>query len=459
MTLLSRSMLEQFELALGSSASEIDLSAGSSYPSVFAVSDLAQASIACAAGALGALISEHSGTSCRISVDRDLSSAWFLASIRPQGWTLLSPWDAIAGDYATADGWIKLHTNAPHHRARAIEVLGVREDRGAVAAAVLEWRGEELETAIVDAGGAAAAMKSLGAWKVHPQARAVARDPLLFFDDADASLLPIDQFGDVQRPLAGIKIVDLTRVLAGPVATRLLAGWGAQVLRIDPPDWDEPGIVPEVTLGKRCARLDLRSKIGLEQCVLLLSEADILVSGYRSDALDRLGLGAEQRQAIRPGLVDVSLDAYGWSGPWARRRGFDSLVQMSAGIAHTGMVAAGSPVPVPLPVQALDHATGYLLAAAAISGLTHRLKTGRGSRWRTSLASMARVLVDAGVDDQGLANDGSSITNVSPVRLVEKTAWGDALRLPPPVDVTGAPLRWSLASRPLGSDPAAWRYP
>jgi hypothetical protein len=228
------------------------------------------------------------------------------------------------------------------------------------------------------------------------------------------------------------------------------------ILRIDPPDWDEPALVPEVTLGKRCARLDLRSEHGHEQFAHLLGEADIVVSGYRSDALERLGLGAEQRQRIRPGLIDVSLDAYGWTGPWARRRGFDSLVQMSTGIADAAMAASGAGVPTPLPVQALDHATGYLLAAAVISGLTYRLNTARGSTWRTSLASMARVLIDAGIDDEGLADDGSSIAHLEPVGPVEKTSWGDARRLPPPVEVTGAPLRWVHGSRPLGSDPAAW---
>lgn len=457
MTVIARSMLEQFESGLRSSTFEIDLSVGSSLPSVFAVSDLAQASIASAAGAMGALLSDLSGKSGRATVHRELASGWFSASIRPQGWTLLSPWDAIAGDYMTADGWIKLHTNAPHHRARVIDVLDVREDRDAVTSAVLEWRSDELETAIVEAGGAAAAMKSLDEWRVHPQGGAVAQDPLLIFDEADVSALPIDHVGDADRALGGIKVLDLTRVLAGPVATRLLAGWGAEVLRIDPPDWDEPAIAPEVTLGKRCARLDLRSKMGVERFALLLSEADIVVSGYRSDALDRLGLGAEQRQRIRPGLIDVSLDAYGWSGPWAQRRGFDSLVQMSTGIAEAGMAATGSQVPVPLPVQALDHATGYLLAAAAISGLRHRLKTGRGSRWRTALASMARVLIDAGVDAEGLVTDGSGPHDLEPVGPVERTTWGDALRLPPPIEMPGASLRWSLPARALGSDQAMWR--
>ncbi len=161
---------------------------GASLSSAFAVSDLAQASIASAAGALASLVSSRAGASPpRVTVHRELASAWFLASIRPQGWSLLPVWDAIAGDYATGDGWIRIHTNAPHHRARAIEVLQVSEDRGAVAAAVLKWPGDELETAIVDAGGAAAAMRSVDQWRDHPQGRAVAGEPLVLFEEAETS--------------------------------------------------------------------------------------------------------------------------------------------------------------------------------------------------------------------------------------------------------------------------------
>ena len=364
-------------------------------------------------------------------------------------------WDSIAGDYATADGWVRLHTNAPHHRSRALEVLGVADDRDTVASAVLSWRSDELETAIVDAGGAAAAMRSLDQWRNHAQGRAVEEEPLVYFEAADACGEIDQRFGSDDRPLKGLKVLDLTRVLAGPVATRLLAGWGAEVLRIDPPDWDEPAIVPEMTLGKRCARLDLRTEPDVDRFVLLLRSADVVVSGYRSDALGRLGLGADQRRAIRPGLVDVSLDAYGWTGPWVRRRGFDSLVQMSTGIADAGMTAAGAQRPTPLPVQALDHATGYVLAAAALAGLARRLNQGRGSTWRTSLASMARVLIDGGMDARGLG-DGSSDARIEPRGPTERTPWGDALRLPPPVEVQGAPLRWCSPARPLGSDEAAW---
>jgi crotonobetainyl-CoA:carnitine CoA-transferase CaiB-like acyl-CoA transferase len=390
-----------------------------------------------------------------VTVDRDLASAWFAFSIRPEGWALASPWDAVAGDYAAADGWIKLHTNAPHHRAAALTVLGVPGDRAAVADAVATWTAEELESAVVGAGGAAAAMRSAAAWDRHPQGIAVAAEPLVLADrTSDApDRRPLAARPD--RPLDGVRVLDLTRVLAGPVATRLLAGWGADVLRIDPPGWDEPGVVPEVSLGKRCARLDLTVPEGRDRFLELLAGADVLVHGYRSDALDGLGLGADRRDEVRPGLVDVSLDAYGWSGPWVARRGFDSLVQMSSGIAGAGMAAAGADRPVPLPVQALDHATGYLFAACALTGLARRQAEGTGSRWRTSLARMARLLVDAGPVGQ---QDGTGIDPAPPRPddPVERTGWGDARRLAPPLIVDGAPLWWSRPAGALGASAPEW---
>jgi crotonobetainyl-CoA:carnitine CoA-transferase CaiB-like acyl-CoA transferase len=187
--------------------------------------------------------------------------------------------------------------------------------------------------------------------------------------------------------------LDLTRVLAGPVATRFLAGLGAEVLRLDPPGWDEPGVLPDVTLGKRRTRLDLRTRAGRDRFEALLRGADLLVHGYRPGALDGLGWDAAHRQALRPGLVEVSLNAYGWDGPWRDRRGFDSLVQMSCGIAEAGMARLGKEKPFPLPVQALDHACGYIMAAAALISLRRRRETGMGSITRLSLARVARLLL------------------------------------------------------------------
>ncbi len=186
----------------------------------------------------------------------------------------------------------------------------------------------------------------------------------------------------------------------------------------------------------------------------LLSRADILVHGYRSDALEDLGLGTVLRRETRPGLVDVALNAYGWTGPWRHRRGFDSLVQMSVGIADAGMRALGRDRPTPLPVQALDHATGYLLAAAAVRGLRERLETGRGFEGRISLARVAELLASAPIAETagnlGAAGEADwSDTN-------EATDFGIARRLRSPLLIGTAPLQWDRPASRLGSSAPMW---
>jgi hypothetical protein len=435
-----------------------------SLDSIFAVSDLALASVGAAGLALQELL-QTAGVaqpgSLQVVADRRLASLWFSGTIRPQGWQLPSLWDAVAGDYQTADGWIRLHTNAPHHRAAALAVLGVAADKAAVAQAVQDWSAEALEAAVVAQGGCAAAMRTMAQWQVHPQGAAVNREPLLHWTVAAASAVP-DWQPLPQRPLQGIRVLDLTRVLAGPTATRFLAGFGAQVLRIDPPGWDEPGVVPDMTVGKQCARVDLHTAAGRATFGELLAQADVLVHGYRAGALDGLGFDAGQRRRLNPGLVDVSLNAYGWSGPWQHRRGFDSLVQMSSGIAEAGMQQLGRTRPTPLPVQALDYACGYLLATAAIRGLTQRLQSGCGVTAQTSLARMAQLLVS--VSGSGVAQQGplvpESAADLAPT--IEATHWGAAQRLRGPVWLQNAAgeieaaMAWQLPAMPLGSAAPRW---
>jgi crotonobetainyl-CoA:carnitine CoA-transferase CaiB-like acyl-CoA transferase len=259
---------------------------------------------------------------------------------------------------------------------------------------------------------------------------------------------------DINRPLAGIRVLDLTRVLAGPVATRFLAGYGAEVLRLDPPFWDEPALAPEVTLGKRCAPLDLRAASDRGTLERLISETDVLVHGYRPGALDAFGFGAARRRALNPALIDVSLDAYGWTGPWRDRRGFDSLMQMSVGIADAGMRRLGRDRPTPLPVQALDQATGYLMAAAVIRGLTARLDSGAGLEARASLARTASLLVSG---DQTSASDLAPETDADWNANLEQTAWGPARRVRAPVAVEGAPMQWDRPAGPLGAAQLNWQ--
>jgi crotonobetainyl-CoA:carnitine CoA-transferase CaiB-like acyl-CoA transferase len=422
-------------------------------PSCFPVTDLAVASVGVAGLALTDLLAAAGERPGPVTVDRHLASAWFRYSLSPLGWSLPRPWNSIAGDYRTADGWIKLHTNAPHHRDAALRVLGCAGEREAVAAAVSAWAGEALEIAIVEAGGCAALMRSQTQWRTHPQGQAVMREPLIALTRvggvAGRTWRP-----DPTRPLRGVRVLDLTRVLAGPVATRFLAGLGADVLRIDPLDWDEPGVVPDVTLGKRCTRLDLRDDEDRQRLEHLLANADILVHGYRPGALEGLDLGTARRRELNSGLIDISLCAWGWSGPWSGRRGFDSLVQMSSGIAEAGTGWKGADRPVPLPVQALDHATGYLMAAAALRGLTLRLRDQTAIVARLSLARTAVALVGSGGEPAGAPFSGTGEADYA--EAIERTPWGAAQRLRPPMTVGEVVLHWLRPASELGSAPAEW---
>ena len=432
--------------AIASSPS-VELVGAGQLSSVFAVTDLAAAAVGSAAVATADLIAARWYQSPRVLIDRRLASLWFRTSIRPQGWTIPPMRDPLSGDYRTLDGWIRIHTNAPWHRAAALAVLGVAPKKEAVIESVAGWSADDLEAAIIKVGGCAATMRSLREWANHPQGKSVADEPLFHVRMTDACAEG-DWPGQRARPLRGIRVLDLTRVIAAPVATRFLAGLGADVLRIDPPWWDEPGVVPDMTLGKRCARLDLQEPAGRARFCRLLSQADIFVHGLRPGALSELGFDARRRREIRPGIVDVSLDAYGWSGPWAKRRGFDSLVQMSCGIAEAGMRQMNRDRPMPLPVQALDHATGYLMAAAAIHGLINRLTKRCGSEWRTSLAATAAVLVGYPTDPSAetLAPEQASDF----IETLERTTWGPASRLKPPVSIEGVPILWERPAGHLG---------
>ncbi|MFH0022551.1 CoA transferase [Pseudomonas fluorescens] len=445
-------LLTSLQAALGLPPTPIAFEERGALPSAFAVTDLACASLAAAGQAVSELLRQQTGELPNVAVDRRLASFWFSSSIRPIGWQVPPLWDPIAGDYATADGWIRLHTNAPHHRAAAERVLGACADRAAMAAQVAKWTSTALEQAVVEANGCAAEMRSWAQWQQHPQGLAVNAEPLVHFSEqTDGKTLAWQ--GSAARPLAGIKVLDLTRVLAGPTASRFLAGLGADVLRIDSPTWNEPGVVPEMTLGKRCARLDLHDPADRALFESLLKDADLLLHGYRADALEHLGFGFERRQQLAPGLIDVSLNAYGWSGPWRNRRGFDSLVQMSSGIAEAGQRWKQADKPTPLPVQALDHATGYLMAASALRLLTERLAHGRGGSARLSLARTAKLLIEhgPGTNEPLRAEDA-----LDQAPAIEQTAWGPAQRLRVPVQISGTGVQWDLPAAELGSHQAQW---
>ncbi|MBE1295788.1 CoA transferase [Phycobacter azelaicus] len=426
------------------------------WPSAFAVTELANASVAAVGVELAHFMkaADLADTPPAVTVDQRLASLWFGYSFRAKGWEMPSLWDPIAGDYPCADGWIRLHTNLPHHRAAALAALGCAGTPEAVRAAVATWSGDDLERAIVTAGGVAATMRSRDLWQSHPQGMAVSSEPLVQWTaprDVRPRALPN---ATEARPLAGLKVLDLTRVLAGPIATRTLAGFGAEVLRIDPPGWDEPGVIPDISLGKRMAMLDLKSPKDRNRFEALLAGADVLVHGYRPGALKDLGYGQQMRDQLAPNRVEVTLNAYGWTGPWARRRGFDSLVQMSAGIADTGRAWAKADKPTPLPVQALDHATGYLMAAAVLSALREAIQHGKTPQARLSLARTAELLASLRPSATGAQITKAEDADYAPA--IESSSWGSGLRLKPPLALAATQMRWDLPASKTGFSPAQW---
>ena len=292
--------------------------------------------------------------------------------------------------FKTADGWVRLHANYPWHLRRALDVLGCQDHPGQAGQAIAARTTADLEDSFAAAGALAFAVRSLGEWTGHPQGRAVADQPLVRTETGPAPGRRLSP----GRALHGIKVLDLTRVIAGPVATRTLAAWGADVLRLDPPHLPEiPAQATDTLLGKRSALLDLASPPGRAQLEELLAEADLLVQGYRPGALLQFGLGTQALAERHPHLSVVTLSAWGPAGPWSQRRGFDSLVQCPTGIA----AIEGSPgQPGAMPAQALDHATGYLAAAAGVMALAASQADGRARYQQLSLARTAKWFTDTG---------------------------------------------------------------
>ncbi|MCH5673034.1 CoA transferase [Streptomyces gilvus] len=353
--------------------------------------------------------------------------------------------------WRTSDGWVRTHANYPHHRARLLGVLEAPEDVGAVEAALAARTAAEVEESVHAAGGLAVALRTPEEWAAHEQGAEVARRPLVEherLDDAPARVLtPID--GTPLLPAAGVRVLDLTRVLAGPVATRTLALLGADVLRLDPPHLPElPDQHADTGFGKRSALLDLAAdRAAFEE---LLGGADVVVTGYRPGALDRYGLSPRALAERRPGIIVAQVSAWGAYGPWAGRRGFDSLVQVATGIAA---VEGSMQAPGALPAQALDHGTGYLLAGAVLRALTEQSSEGGSRSVRLALARTAQWLlngVTAGPAGE-LSYDGPG-----PWLAGTDSALGRLRYALPAVSFTGGPVDWARPPRPWGSDSARW---
>lgn len=370
-------------------------------------------------------------------------------------------WDAIAGVYSTGDGrFVRCHTNFPHHRDAVCKVLACAPERDKVQAALMQWKGEDFETAAYAAGGVVALMRSYDEWSALPQARALAELPLVSIEKiGEAPPKPWPQgSSNNDRPLAGLRVLDLSRVIAGPVAGRTLAAHGADVLLVSGPELPAiPWLTIDTGRGKLTTFIELKSEAGRAQLRALLKDADIFSQGYRPRALASLGFSPEAAAHINPGIVYVTLSAYGHAGPWAERRGFDSLVQTTTGFNHAEGQAAGIDGPKELPAQMLDHATGYLMAFGAMMARARQASQGGSWHVRVSLAQTGRWLwtlgrLDGGLDTPDLTGEAVHHAFIEAV----PSGFGTLKAVRHSALLSRTPAQWSRPAMPLGSHPARW---
>jgi crotonobetainyl-CoA:carnitine CoA-transferase CaiB-like acyl-CoA transferase len=303
----------------------------------------------------------------------------------------------------------------------------------------------------------AALIRSPDEWRALPQAQAVASLPLLeVLRIGDAPPEPIGAT-EAACPLSGVRVLDLSRIIAGPVAGRTLAQHGADVLLVNGPHL--PNIAPLVIdngRGKRSAALDLREPSARDTMQRLVADADVFLQSYRPGALAALGFGPEEAARLRPGIVYTTVSAYGHEGPWAQRRGFDSLVQSASGIAWTEAQAAGQAAPRHLPCQALDHATGYLAAFGAMVALRRRAIEGGSWLVRVSLAQTGRWLQSMGTLENGQRAADPTIDDVRDALQTVDSPFGSLTCSQPAERMSATPPGWSRPPVPIGTDEARW---
>jgi crotonobetainyl-CoA:carnitine CoA-transferase CaiB-like acyl-CoA transferase len=432
-------------------------------PTPFRIGEASAAALAAVGLAVSDLWALRTGRGQDVAVDTRQATASLRSGhyMHMDGAPVSTERNTVMGVYPARNGrWSYLHCNFPNHRAAALRVLGVTEDRQAVREAVAKWDALELEEAIIAARGAGGMVRTMDEWAKHPQAAAIASLPLMeIVRIGDSAPEPLPA-GD--RPLSGIRVLDLTRVLAGPTCARTLAEHGADVLKITAAHLPNIGYQEYDTgHGKLSAQLDLREARDVETLRGLARDADVFSQGYRPGTLGDRGFSPEALARLRPGLVFVSLCAFGHVGPWASRRGFDTVVQTVSGItSRQGALFPGTePGPQFYPVSAIDYLTGYLMAFGAMVALARRAREGGSWLVRISLAQTGRWLVGRGeVPEAALRDVPSEFTPAELERwsMTTDTPAGRLRHLAPVLRLSATPPRWARPSVPLGYHPPVW---
>ena len=446
-------------------ANDVEFSGGADpiLPTPFRIGETAAASLAAVGLAVSDIWRLRTGRGQDIGVDVRRATASLRSSkyMMQDGQSIAADRHPLMGVYPAQNGrWSYLHCNFPNHRDAALTVLGVDEDNDAVRHAVSQWDALQLEEAIIAAGGAGGMVRTMDEWARHPQSAAVASLPLLEITkigDAPPEPLP-----DGDRPLSGVRVLDLTRVLAGPTCARTLAEHGADVLKITGAHLPSIGSQEfDTGHGKLSAHLDLRDAADLDRLRELVRDADVFSQGYRPGTLARRGLSPQDLAALRPGIVYISLSAFGRVGPWSARRGFDTVVQTVSGItARQGeLFPAAEPGPQFYPVSAIDYLTGYLMAFGALLALARRVTEGGSWLVSISLAQTGRWLLQRGqVAESELRDVPQDFTaeEIASWSTTSDLALGKVSHLAPALQLSETQPHWARPAVPLGHHDAVW---
>ena len=423
--------------------------------SSFAVSTAAQSSIAAAASAAALIANLRSGKHFTVGVSANAAAMECTSDFTINGRTP-PQWAELSGLYRTSDGYLRVHANFDHHRDSLLQALqlpaGTKKETAA--AAIVQCSTTELDTNITELGGACAALRTFEQWDNHPQAAAINGLPLIEITRiGNAPTRKLDRFNETRGALHGTRVLDLTRILAGPVCGKTLAAYGADVMLINSPHLPNIDSIIETSRGKLSAHCDLKTPQGVKALRTLLKDTHIIVQGYRPGSLANLGVGAEALCIEYPGLITVSLSAYGNSGPWREKRGFDSLVQTATGFNAAEAEAFRSATPKPMPVQILDYATGFLMAYGAQAALYKQLTEGGSYHVQLSLARTALWLKEMGQSMQFLNTEPPQSRDY--LRPFE-SGYGTLAAIPHAAVFDGLPNHFRRPSVAPGTDALHW---
>jgi crotonobetainyl-CoA:carnitine CoA-transferase CaiB-like acyl-CoA transferase len=362
---------------------------------------------------------------------------------------------AANGFHETRDGrFVFLHPSFPDSTARLLKVLACPDEPDAVAATMRKWDALDFENAVAAAGACAAMARTPEEWDASEQGRILAGRPVVeVIKIGDSNPEP---FAGGDMPLSGIRVLDLTRVLAGPTAARTLAQYGAEVMVISAPDLPSvPYFVTDTGHGKRAAFVDLKTEDGRALLRALVRDGDIFAQGYRQGALEQLGFGPLELAQLRPGIVCTAINCYGHEGPWRGRPGWEQLGQTVSGMA---VVHGGAEGPKLQPGAVTDYTTGFLAAFGSLIALQRRALYGGSYLVRVSLAQTAMWIRGLGLAGEERLTEERALgaDEIAAFSVHSETGFGPMTHLRPPVTLSATPARWARGVVPLGTDAAAW---